>query len=199
MESVQDKSWHDYLAKIKALNHRDIVERAVNLLPSSTQCVVESGCGDGRNSQYLIDQGFNIHAFDKDANAVNLCRIRFIDKPNFAICLSDLDRYVYPSNGLVLASESLFFCDPQCFALSWHNLSCSIQTGGLFCGDFLGIKDTWDLHGSGDVMRLSENEIKRLFSTFDILEWHEKDTSGSNMSGQKSHRHTHSLIARKRH
>jgi hypothetical protein len=160
--------------------------------------VVESGCGDGRNSQYLIDQGLNVHAFDNDANAVNLCRMRFIDNPNFAICLSDLNSYIYPTNGFVLASESLFYCDPQCFDLAWHNLTRSIQAGGIFCGDFLGNKDTWSLHESARVMCLSEHEIKRLFTAFDILEWHEKDTSGSNMSGQERHLHTHSLIARKR-
>jgi len=199
MESVQDKSWHDYLAKIKTLSHRDIVERAVRLLPDNISCVVECGCGVGRNSQYLIEQGLNVHAFDKDVNAVNLCRMRFLGEANFAICISNLDSYIYPANGLVVASESLFFCEPECFALSWHNLACSIQIGGLFCGDFLGIKDTWDQHESATVMRLSDTDIKRLFTTFDILEWHEKDTSGSNMSGQERHRHTHTVLARKRH
>lgn len=197
MKSVGDKSWHDYLAKIKRLPHWDILEKAVALLPEGSTNVVDCGCGVGNNSQYLIDKGLDVHAFDKDANAVNVCRMRFINQAKYSVCLSNLDSFIYPPTGLVVASTCFFFCNPQHFANCWHNLSQSIQAGGVFCGDFLGLDDTWERQGVEAVIRFSEAEIKRLFSSFEIIEWHEKNTTGNNISGQKVNRHTHTLLVRK--
>ena len=199
MESGQDKSWKEFLAKIETFSHRDIVERAVNFLPENTRCVVDCGCGDGRNSQYLLNQNLEVHAFDQDVSAVNLCRMRFLKYPSFAVCLSSHEQYIYPANSLVLAFDNFLVSSPENFALCWHNLSCSIEMNGLFCGDFLGVKDSWSNQYNQDAMKFSEADIRTLLSAFDILEWQVKDTSVTTMSSQEKHKHTHTLLARKRY
>ena len=197
MESFPDSTWHDYLAKIKTKPHREILEKVVELLPKDILCAVECGCGVGNNSQFLIDNGLNVHAFDKDSNAVNLCRMRFINESNFAICLSDLDTYIYPSNGLVIADSSFFVCNPKRFEICWHNLARSIQLGGLFCGDFLGLNDSYAKQDPDNVLALSEADIRRYFSSFEIIDWHERNRSGVNFQGEEINRHSHTLLARK--
>ena len=197
MESFPDKTWHDYLAKIKTKPHREILEKVIALLPGDILCAVDCGCGVGNNSQFLIDNGINVHAFDKDPNAVNLCRMRFLDDVNFAICLSDLSTYIYPANSLVLASSSFFLCDPKHFEICWYNLSRSIQVDGLFCGDFLGINDSYVKQDPDNILALSEADIRRHFSSFEIIDWHETNRMGISSSGEDVNRHSHTLLARK--
>ena len=201
MEECNDTTWQEYLAKIKDIPHQDIVARAVNLLPGSNAplSVIDTGCGDGRNSQYLVDKGLDVHAFDQDVNMVNLSRMRFQQHANFAICLSDIDHYIFPPNELVLAFSSLFYSSPHRFELNWHNLIVSIRAEGLFCGRFLGRNDTYANLHSDQALLLGEQEIQRLFSFFDILEWHEEVNLIKDVKEGVTHHHTHThtLLARK--
>ena len=196
---MEDITWEEYLAKIKEIPHQDIVARAVNLLPSSTYPIsaIDTCCGDGHNSQYLVDHGIDVHAFDQDVNMVNLSRMRFQQHANFAICLSDINNYIFPSNELVLALSSLFFSLPHSFELNWHNLTVSIRAGGLFCGRFLGRNDTYACLQSDHALLLTEQEINQLFSHFDIIEWHEDVNLVRDSKGSLTHHHTHTVLARK--
>lgn len=198
MESIEDDSWVKYLAKIERLSHKDVVERAVKRLPQTDCCVVDCGCADGRNSKYLIQQGFNVHAFDHKVNAVNVCRMRFHHNRNFAVCLSHVSNYIFPPNHLVVAFSSLYFNDAKTFAISWQNLIRSIQEGGLFCGDFIGMKDTSEQQVNACVLKFSKRELVNLFGSFELLELHENETLGKDILGQSHYHHTFTVLAQKR-
>jgi tellurite methyltransferase len=79
--------------------------------------VLDAGCGGGRNLHYLLRNGFNVWAVDRDASAVE--RVRGLARASGVPCgedrirLASVDRLPFPeaSFDVVLSSAVLHFAD----------------------------------------------------------------------------------------
>ncbi|HFF4910339.1 TPA: methyltransferase domain-containing protein, partial [Acinetobacter baumannii] len=99
----------------KELKHRPILEKALGYFPNLPLVAIDCGCGAGNESAYLLSKGFNVHAFDISIDAQKVCTDRFKDDSKFIFYHESFEDFNFPSSSLIIASSSLFFCNPSYF------------------------------------------------------------------------------------
>jgi len=111
-------------------------------LIESNKIAIDCGCGAGSDIAYLRKEGFIVYAFDIEKESIKTCRERFKDDENIFLSQDSFSSFDYPKSALVVADASLFFCQETEFENVWNKIYDSLTTGGIFCGSFLGPKDT---------------------------------------------------------
>ncbi|WP_104024136.1 class I SAM-dependent methyltransferase [Vibrio hyugaensis] len=191
--------WNEYYQKVAKQPHRPNVERAANLLALNNKTAIDAGCGTGRDSNYLLNQGFTVHAFDAHEDAVETCLTRFEGNPCFYISQSCFSDFHYPQCSLFIASASLFFCPSEEFDNVWQKIDAALMSGGVFCGDLLGVKDSWvEAESHPNISAFTKSQVDALFEGYDIIHFHERDEDGTTAVGNTKHWHMFSITAVKR-
>ncbi|MGF1698481.1 methyltransferase domain-containing protein [Vibrio lamellibrachiae] len=190
--------WRQFYDKALSRPHSRRTELAVRLNESNLNVAIDCGCGTGSDSQYLEQQGFQVHGFDINPDSVAICRDRFGSKSLVEISESSFVSFNYPKSGVVIANSSLFFANPNQFDVIWNNINSSIQVGGVFAGDFMGFKDSWAENYRSPTAPLSESKVRALFTSFDIIRFVERDEEAKTSLGRMKHWHTYSVVAVKR-
>lgn len=197
-------SWNPYYEKTKSSPPDPTLEFALRRPDQALpKIAIDCGCGAGRNAEFLRARGFEVYGFDPEAEAIEICqnRLEGDDAAHFK-CDSFLS-YDYPQASLTIAALSLFFCPAGEFEDSWKKISGSVMPGGVFCGTFLGPKDTWaisgDVFGNGTrpVISHSANEVRALFDGFEIEGFDERDVDGNTSVGIEKHWHTFMVTAKR--
>ncbi|PRB77521.1 SAM-dependent methyltransferase [Pseudomonas sp. MYb185] len=199
LEQTQDSDiWCQYYAKALARKHAQRTELAAGMNQSSLRVAVDCGCGTGADIAYLAELGYCVHGFDINRDAVAICEQRFKNNPRVRISDASFERFAYPENGLVLANSSLFFADPQRFDKTWASIRSSLGEGGVFAGDFMGMKDSWATGYRSPTLPLTREQVNGLFDGFDIIRLDERDEDGPTALGRTKHWHMFSVVAIKR-
>jgi tellurite methyltransferase len=107
---------------------------------------VDLGSGSGTDSLFLLKNGWNVHAYDQEALAIQILLNRVPEQ-----FLGNLETVVIPfymmelpvEIDLVNASFSLPFCAPEDFPAVWENIVEHMAVGGRFAGHLFGDKDDW--------------------------------------------------------
>ncbi|MBM1145120.1 class I SAM-dependent methyltransferase [Alcanivorax sp. ZXX171] len=171
-----------------------------NAKPSLPRIAIDAGCGAGRDALFLIEEGYEVHAFDASEEA-----IARLEKSASGLLervllprVCSFENFEYPRSSLINACSSLFFCRPDAFPTAWEKMSQSLMKDGLFCGHFMGPNDSWASMGRGDLTVHSRSELEGLFAgNFDVLDIHEHDAEGRTLLGRTKRWHTYSVLARK--
>ncbi|UWN49630.1 Tellurite methyltransferase [Alcanivorax sp. ALC70] len=167
---------------------------------SLPKIAVDAGCGVGRDALFLVGKGYEVHAFD--ANAEAIARLKDSAGGLASTMLfprvCSFENFEYPRSSLISACSSLFFCHPDAFPTAWEKMSDSLMKDGLFCGHLMGPNDSWASMGRGDLTVHSRSELEGLFAgNFDVLDIHEHDAEGRTLLGRTKRWHTYSVLARK--
>ncbi|MDC5851633.1 class I SAM-dependent methyltransferase [Vibrio europaeus] len=190
--------WRQYYEKALAKPHLKRTEFVVELNKSSAKVAIDCGCGTGGDIDYLLGQGYQVHGFDVNPDAIAICRDRFGRNALADISQSSFEDYDYPQCGLVIANNSLFFADPSRFLRTWEKIESSLVEGGVFAGDFMETKDSWANNYRSPTTPLTESEVRALFSNFEIIRFVERDEKAETALGRQKHWHTFSVVAVKR-
>lgn len=164
---------------------------------------IDCGCGAGADIAHLSAQGFTVHGFDVEEEAISRCKARFGSATGVFLSQSSFGCYKYPEASLVVADASLFFCPKHEFHHVWQKIYACLQPSGIFCGSFLGPEDTMSsaqykaVDYWPDVCVLAEDEVRALFSGYEILRFTEHKSSGVTPSGEPHDWHIFSVVARK--
>lgn len=122
-----------------ALPH-PMVKKFINM-NIKTENAIDLGCGTGSDTVYLIKNGWNVLAIDKEdteqfisskLNDEEIKRFRF-DSQNFETI--QLER-----TKLLVANFSIPFCKKDCFNQFWNKIVDSILKERLFCRKFFWFK-----------------------------------------------------------
>ena len=118
------KDWKTYYQQVLQYPQRPSTERAVALLKqqnlvavTSEVVVVDCGCGIGRDSAWLLEQGFSVFGFDNAEQAIEICLQRFVDQPQAHFTVNNFVEYQYPKADVIIANASLFFCSRSDFSV----------------------------------------------------------------------------------
>lgn len=190
-------NWQAYFQKTEQRPYRPLLEAAVAADASGCKVAVDCGCGTGNDVAYLLEQGYQVHAFDQQADAIQICQRRFGDHSQLQLSEASFDQFQYPRAGLMVANSSLFFCDQQHFAHCWTAIQSALVSQGVFCGDFLGPDDSWEPLPGRPLTRLRQEEVEALFDGFEILRCYERNEPGKTAIGHVKHWHTFTVLARK--
>lgn len=187
-------SFHAASLQVEVYPHLRQALEQPGLVPG--RVAVDVGCGAGRDTRYLLGQGFEVHAFDHDAQALEY--LQDLDgHPDLKVRQSRFDDFDYPQADLITACSSLFFCPPEAFERAWLNIVRALRPGGVFCGHFMGPQDSWAQLGRSDLSVHRREQLEPLFSAFELLDVYEYNQSGKTLMGRTKHWHTWSVLARK--
>lgn len=187
----------------RATAHRDVradLEFAVDQLVEKT-IAVDCGCGAGADIAYLRAKGFIVKAFDSEEEAIKQCKKRFDSDDAVHLSTASFTSFSYPAAALVVAEASLFFCPESEFEQVWHNIESSLIPGGIFCGSFLGPKDTMagpNYNGEAfwpTVLVFEEQALRKTLSGLQLLRFTEHNVSGHTPQGLPHQWHIYAVVA----
>ncbi|OMH39216.1 hypothetical protein BGP75_05380 [Motiliproteus sp. MSK22-1] len=190
--------YYEAVAKLGVNEH---LRLALGLLDDSLEKVaVDCGCGTGRDTLYLLGEGFVVHAFDRNSKALEQLRHSTASAGQTSLISSQqsFEQFEFPRAGLINASACLYFCSPSAFDQFWSRLVKSLLPGGIFSGHLMGANDSWINSKRPPLTWHRESDLAQMFTGFDILHWDEYDGEGETAIGQKKHWHTYRIVARKK-
>lgn len=161
---------------------------------------LDLGCGTGADAIHLLKRGYEVHAFDAQSSAVRKLRKaapkKFRNKlVTRVIRFENVRRRHLPQISILNASFSIFFCRRSSFFQLWRNLSSKIEPGGIFCGQFIGPRDSWAKEWG--YTAVSRSELRKLFGGFDLIKFSESEDDSGTLTGNPKHWHIFTIIAQK--
>lgn len=105
-----------------------------------------------------------------------------------------LENVSLPESDFILSCYALPFCDPQYFKRMWNEVLGSLNSKGIFAGNFFGKNDSWADRG---ITTLSIFEIEKMIAGYECLYMEENEHDGDTLQGEKKHWHNIDLVIRK--
>ncbi|MGB0943209.1 MAG: class I SAM-dependent methyltransferase [Marinomonas sp.] len=190
--------WEQYYQKTLERKHHPRTEKATSIDNTALKRAVDCGCGAGADMFFLAEMGYQVFGFDQSNDAFDICQKRFEDISAVEVSQASFESFQFPDSSLILANASLFFAKPESFDEIWTNLEGSLVSGGVFAGDFMGIKDDWAISHTIPITSLTKAQVMALFEGFVLIAFHERDELGQTQIGKSKHWHTYSVIAIKK-
>ncbi len=159
---------------------------------------VELGCGAGRDTVYLIKNGWNVLAIDKEN-----VKSRIVEKlskdelKKFKFSKQKFECIELEKNDLIVSNFSLSFCNKNDFEKLWNKIRNSILNDGYFVGNFFGNNDEWK-NIKEEMTFLTKRQTIQLFKDFEIIKFKEVEKDGLTGSGKIKHLHIFNVIAKNR-
>jgi len=172
-------------------------------LVEGNKIAIDCGCGAGSDIAYLRKEGFIVYAFDIEEESIKICTERFKGDENIFLSQNSFSSFHYPESTLVVADASLFFCLETEFEKVWNKIYNSLMTGGVFCGSFLGPKDTmagpsYDRNAYwSNILTFKEEDLWSKLEALDVLKFTEHNVAGETLQGLPHQWHIYSVVAKK--
>ena len=159
---------------------------------------VELGCGAGRDTVYLIRNGWNVLAIDReDVETRIVSKLLVEELEQFEFFKQRFEDIELENSNLVVANFSLPFCNKNDFKKLWAKINHSILKDGYFVGNFLGDKDEWKI-AKEKMTFLTKDQVMELFRNFEIVEFKEVEKDGLTGLGKMKHWHIFNVLAKKK-
>jgi tellurite methyltransferase len=186
--------WERYYNMMQSKPPSELLMQAISL-SLRKEFALDLGCGAGNDTKFLLEQGFEVTAIDKDLHAIR--RLLQWKHPLLHVIHSSFEDADLLQNkyDLVNAQLALPFNPPETFVDVFTCVKGSMRSGGIFTGHFLGIHDAWNK--TGNVMTfLTRQEVEQLLQDLHILFLEEKERDRFTMMGPK-HWHVFEIIAQR--
>ena len=196
------RNWSEYYQATKGRPPRETLLFALAQFdteaPSKTRrFAVDLGCGDGRDTVELLRQGWRVLAIDGDKEAIALLRLR--SGVNRAFLETRVQRFesltLPPLVDLINASFCLQFCPPEQFPTLWGEIVASLRSGGRFCGQLFGDRDSWTTYAN--IYGYTREYVEGLLQPFESEYFEEEEHPGKTPLGEEKHWHLFHIVARK--
>lgn len=187
--------WEEYYDAIKGRPPRDTLLKALEIA-STPRIAVDIGCGDGRDTVELLRRKWRVLAVDGEHRGIT----RLLQRPDLdtAYLTTQVVRFEelqLPEADLINASFSLPFCPPVAFPALWDRIVTSLRSGGLFCGQLFGDRDSWAVYSS--LTHHSRQQVEEMLQPFDIAMLEEEEHPGKTATGGDKYWHLFHIVARK--
>jgi SAM-dependent methyltransferase len=162
---------------------------------------LDLGCGAGRDTRYLLAEGFDVTAVDENAEALDYVRKLPAGLPAERLHLvrSSFEDFPFAASGpfdLISAQFSLPFTRPEAFGPMFAQLTAAIRPGGIFTGHFFGVNDQWNREGRPHTF-VTRQQAEDLLRALEALELVEEDSDGQLANGTPKHWHVFHILARR--
>lgn len=158
---------------------------------------IDLGCGSGRDSLALLEQGWQVLAIDGEAEAI--AALEQATPPAWRSRLQTqqvtFEAMSLPPADLINASFALPFCSPENYDAVWQKITQAVNPHGRFVGQFFGPRDEWAAKPS--MTFHTAEQVKTLLTPFEIETFKEVEEDGQTATGQPKHWHLFTVIAQK--
>ena len=193
---MTNTNWDRFYGFTKDSPPWPLLIRAAALAPEKG-AALDLGAGAGRDTRYLLGQGFSVTAVDAAAGSAALLRALENDRLRVAhSSFQDFDFAGAPFD-LISAQFALPFIPRAHFAQVFARITSALAPGGVFAGQFFGDRDEWNT-SERDMTFVTRQEAESLLRDLDIIELTEEDEDGHKADGSPKHWHVFHILARKR-
>jgi SAM-dependent methyltransferase len=165
----------------------------VSLL-SNGQNALDLGSGAGRDTRFLLEQGFAVTAVDSDPHAIAL--MEELPQKRLRVVHSSFEAFDFETYDLVNAQFALPFMPEEQFHLVFGRITYALNPGGLFVGQFFGIHDEWNTPGN-KMTFLTREQAEAELKGLRVLEFREEDVDSHIADGTPKHWHVFHIISQK--
>lgn len=193
--STADADWSAYYRMTSGRPPRDLVRKGL-LAAGRVGTAVDLGCGDGTETLWLLEQGWQVLAVDREPSAVELVQKRAGGAATLRTAVADLVTDEIPAADLVLACASLPFVPPEAFGDVWRRIR-SAARGGVLAVHLFGDRDSW-ASGPSAVAGMTFHrraEVEQLLTGLEVVSLDEAEYDGPSGRGPK-HWHRYDIVAR---
>lgn len=194
--------WNNYYKNKSNLVPREMVLKALEFFEKENKTnkiktANDVGSGHGCDTLELLKRGWKVTAIDYQDEGLKILNESILPewKGNLKTVRNNFENIKLTRCNLLNASYSIPFCQPECFKAFWNKIVNSIIRGGRFAGNFFGERDEWA--GNKKMTFLTKSEVEKLFKSFKIEYFDERDEDGQTADGTKKHWHVFSVIAKK--
>lgn len=188
-------NWTDFYKATKDQSHWAIVERAVALL-GRTGHALDLGCGAGRDTRYLLAQGWHVTAVDQEASAI--AHLATLPQDRLRAVQSSFEAFGYEPDAydLVSAQFALPFIPNTQFPDVFARIKQAIKPGGVFAGQFFGVRDEWNTP-ERKMTFVTREQADDLLRDLTVKEFREIENMGNTATGLPKYWHVYHVIAQK--
>ena len=169
--------------------------RAVEFLSRSGDAI-DLGCGGGRDTEYLLRQGFTVTAVDASPFAASALR-RLPRQRQLRFVQSEIEDFVPEPSDLINAQFVLPFLRADRFTACVQRLVDALRTEGVLAATFFGPNDEWNVPGS-ELTFVTRPGLDALLRRLQVVELSEEDHDGKTADGTPKHWHVYHVIAARR-
>ena len=129
---------------------------------------IDLGCGNGVDTRGLFWDGWRVLAIDSSPLGINILNTRkditAAQREKLTTQCVSFEKMRLSPSYFINAQFSLSFCAPGHFGNVWNKIVTSLQSRGIFFGDFLGNKDSWSVNKK--MTFHSREQVELLFKDF---------------------------------
>lgn len=180
-----------------ALPH-PMVKKFINM-NSNPKYAIDLGCGAGRDTIYLIKNGWKVLSIDKEnTSEIISSKLNNEELEKFNFECQDFENIELEKNNLLVANFSIPFCNKDYFDEFWKKIANSILKERILCWELFWIKRFLG-KDKRTMVFLSKEQVLELFkNSFDIIEFNEVEKDGKTGLGKMKHWHIYNVIAKKK-
>lgn len=204
------RDWPGYFKVMRGKGPRDTTQRALQAfaqenIPDSAQqqtaenpipLAVDLGCGEGRDTQAILEKGWRVVAIDgHEAAFENMAERGILQHPALETRLAAYEECAIPSCTFLNASFSLPFCHPDHFQALWTIIAFALEPGGRLACQLFGDRDTWA--SLPDRSHFTREQVEQLLAEYHIEFFQEDESDSTDAEGRDKHWHVFHIVARK--
>ena len=198
VEILKKKKLERYQDNTEADIPRKHVKYFIENIKTIPSKAIDIGCGAGNDTVYLIKNGWNVTAIDKEDVKDRISkRLSSEEMKRFEFQQQNLEDIQLKKADLIVANYSLSFCYKHGFDEMWKTIRKSICRDGYFVGNFFGINDSWNKVES-NMTFFTKEQVLDLFDEFDIIKFNEVEKEGLTGLGNMKYWHIFNVIAKKK-
>ena len=167
----------------------------MNVSPSNA---IDLGCGAGRDTIFLIKNGWNVLSIDRE-NTKEIISNQLDNEEikKFRFKTQNFEDIKLEKTNLLVANFSIPFCNKEHFNNFWKKITDSILKNGYFVGNFFGVNDAW-AETKKQMVFLTKEQVLDLFKeSFEIIHFNEIEKDGKTGLGKMKHWHIYNVIAKR--
>lgn len=187
------RDWGRYYSLTKDSQPWPLLVRAAALAPRHGRAL-DLGAGAGRDTRYLLEQGFQVTAVDAEPGAVAL--LAALSQARLRVVQSTFEDFAFETYDLISAQFALPFTPRDRFAGMFARLKAALAPGGIFTGQFFGVRDQLNTPDSTATF-LTRAEAEAQLSDLETIELTEEDADGHKADGSPKHWHVFHILTRK--
>ena len=191
-DSPSSASWEKFYALTKSSPPWPLLQRAVGALGRKGDAL-DLGAGAGRDTVYLLEQGFHVTAVDQERSAIAI--LETFPQDNLKLVQSVFADFSFGTYDIINAQYALQFNPPATFYEVFGKVKGALIPGGIFTGQLFGTHDEWNKPGV-DMTFLTLEQVREVLSDLETIELQEVELDGTTADKSPKHWHLFHIIAR---
>jgi tellurite methyltransferase len=189
----KNNNWKKYYENIGDKPPRKELIEAMRYVDNK-DFALDLGAGKLQDSKHLLNEGFDrVVAVDSEESVRDIVH----EEDGLEVVISPFEDFNFPKEkfSLVNAQYSLPFTNPNSFVDVFESIVNSLKEGGVFVGQFFGIRDGWS--NNPKMTFLTKEQIEVLFNGLEVLKLEEIENDGKTAAGENKHWHIFDFIVKK--